>query len=50
MKKRNTLQKSIILDALKDAITRAYEAADDKAKEFIRYPYELYQDWEIVLG
>ncbi len=39
-----------ILDALKDAITRAYEAADDKAKEFIRRPYELYQDWAKVLG
>jgi hypothetical protein len=39
-----------ILDSLKDAITRAYEAADDKAKEFIRRPYELYQDWAKVLG
>ncbi len=38
-----------ILDALKDAITRAYEAADDKAKEFIRWTYEVYQDWERFL-
>ncbi len=35
-----------ILDALTDAITRAYEAADDQTKEFIRRPYEMFsQDW-----
>ena len=38
-----------ILDALKDALTRAYEAADGYAKELIRYPYEVYQDWEKYL-
>jgi hypothetical protein len=38
-----------ILDALKDTITRAYEAADGYAKELIRYPYEVYQDWERLL-
>jgi hypothetical protein len=34
-----------ILDGLKEALNRAWEAADDKAKEFIRYPYEVYQNW-----
>ncbi len=38
-----------ILSALKDALTRAYEAADDKAKEFIRRPYECFRDWEQFL-
>ncbi len=34
------------LDALTAAITRAYEAADDKTKEFIRQPYEVFSgDW-----
>ena len=31
-------------------LAKAYEAADDRAKEFIRYPYELYQDWTKVLN
>jgi len=35
-----------ILDAITDALTRAYEAADDRAKEFIRRPYEMFSgDW-----
>ena len=34
-------------DAIRDVLTRAYEAADDKAKEFIRYPYEIFlEDWD----
>ena len=39
-----------ILEALGETLTKAYEAADDRAKEFIRYPYEMYQDWEKVLN
>jgi hypothetical protein len=39
-----------VLDGLKDALSRAWEAADDRAKEFIRYPYELFQNWEKLLG
>jgi thioredoxin reductase len=38
-----------VLEALGETLTKAYEAADEKAKEFIRYPYERYQDWEKVL-
>ena len=38
-----------ILEALGETLTKAYEAADDRAKEFIRYPYEMYQDWERIL-
>ncbi len=37
-------------DALRDVLTRAYEAADDKAKEFIRRPYECFLDWERFIG
>ncbi len=34
------------LDGVRDILTRAYEAADDRAKEFIRYPYEIFsKDW-----
>jgi len=33
------------LDAIRDVLTKAYEAADDKAKTFIEWPYEVYQDW-----
>jgi hypothetical protein len=39
-----------VLDGLKDALTRAWEAADDRAKEFIRYPYEIFRDWEHFLN
>jgi len=38
-----------ILDELGKILTKAYEAADDRAKGFIRYPYEMYQDWERIL-
>ncbi len=33
------------LDAVKNALNKAYEAADDKAKEFIRHPMEIFEDW-----
>ncbi len=38
-----------IIEAITDALNRAWEAADDKAKEFIRRPYEVFQDWEQFL-
>jgi len=38
-----------VLDGLKDALTRAWEAADDRAKEFIRRPYEVFEDWSRIL-
>ena len=38
-----------VLVTLGEILTKAYEAADDRAKEFIRYPYEMYQDWERIL-
>ncbi len=31
-----------IIDALTEALTKAWEAADEKVKEFIRWPYECY--------
>ncbi len=35
------------LDAVTEALTKAWEAADDKTKEFIRYPYEVFSGgWE----
>jgi hypothetical protein len=40
----------MILDGLVDAITKAWEAADDKTKEFIRRPYEVFTGgWERFL-
>ena len=34
------------LDAVTNALTKAWESADDKAKEFIRHPYEVFSgDW-----
>jgi hypothetical protein len=33
------------LDAVRDVLDKAYEAADDKAKTFIEWPKEVYQDW-----
>ncbi len=39
------------LDAVTNALTKAWEAADDKAKEFIRHPYEVFSgDWTRFLG
>ena len=38
-----------VLEGLAELLTKAYEAADDKAKEFIRYPYEIFQDWESLI-
>ena len=38
-----------VLDALKEALSKAWEAADDHAKEFIRRPYEVFEDWERFL-
>ena len=32
------------LDGVKEILTRAWEAADDRAKEFIRQPYEVFSD------
>ena len=33
------------LDAVRDVLQRAYDAADDTAKTFIEWPLEVYQDW-----
>ena len=33
------------LDAVRDVLEKAYEAADEKAKTFIEWPREVYQDW-----
>ena len=37
-------------DAVRDALTKAWEAADERAKEFIRRPYECFLDWERFIG
>jgi len=39
-----------IYSAIQDALTKAWEAADDRAKEFIRYPYECFMDYERLLA
>ena len=37
-------------EALHNVLSKAYEAADDRAKEFIRYPLECYEDLEQFLS
>jgi hypothetical protein len=38
-----------IYTAIQEALAKAWEAADDRAKEFIRRPYEVFEDWERFL-